>query len=521
MVPDWEKEAVPEHVQKAAREMNRAAYQERLRQIRMSEHDAAMYDQMSGNIRKQVQSLRVLLSSLQAKGKERQWLKHQTSGELDDAKLIEGITGERTIYKRRGEQEPELGTPQEKPKRLKLVTDVSGSMYRFNGYDGRLDRMLEAALLVMEAFEGYEQKFRYDIVGHSGEDYRVEFVRSDGPPSDNKQRLQVLKFEPTPDGVAELWTIISQHSLGRSCREWPPGVANVEFESLLEELMAEGDALLATDGSVIREPLPRSGWGCFIRSAELTQSVSGATRLVLSSMRAETEAVTVGLNALNQLLPDCQHIVVATDSQSLLRKLEGGVSPPEWWTDRRITWLYCPGHAGVEVNEKADRLAGNGAPATSRIVLSASDFQQLLKFKMETDDARKPNPGEAEQFSVSADCHSKETMHAHSQFCLSGDRTVEATRHAISSIAAEESDEAFVIVLSDANLERYGIRPEEFRRVLTSNPDVNTSAIFLGSLGDQADRLSEQLPSGRSFVCLDLKKIPQILQQIFRSGMLS
>ncbi|XP_043215151.1 von Willebrand factor A domain-containing protein 8-like isoform X2 [Amphibalanus amphitrite] len=305
-VPDWEKEAVPEHVQKAAREMNRAAYQERLRQIRMSEHDAAMYDQMSGNVRKQVQSLRVLLSSLQAKGKERQWLKHQTSGELDDAKLIEGITGERTIYKRRGEQEPELGTPQEKPKRLKLVTDVSGSMYRFNGYDGRLDRMLEAALLVMEAFEGYEQKFRYDIVGHSGEDYRVEFVRSDRPPTDNKQRLQVLK-----------------------------------------------------------------------------------------------------------------------------------------------------------------------------------------------------------------------TMHAHSQFCLSGDRTVEATRHAISSIAAEESDEAFVIVLSDANLERYGIRPEEFRRVLTSNPDVNTSAIFLGSLGDQADRLSEQLPSGRSFVCLDLKKIPQILQQIFRSGMLS
>ena len=43
-------------------------------------------------------------------------------------------------------------------------------------------------------------------------------------------------------------------------------------------------------------------------------------------------------------------------------------------------------------------------------------------------------------------------------------------------------------VLPDANLERYGIRPEEFRRVLTSNPEVNTSAIFLGSLGDQADR---------------------------------
>ena len=54
-------------------------------------------------------------------------------GELDDTRLIEGITGEKSIYKKRGEQEPEPGAPQEKPKRLRLVVDVSGSMYRFNG----------------------------------------------------------------------------------------------------------------------------------------------------------------------------------------------------------------------------------------------------------------------------------------------------------------------------------------------------------------------------------------------------
>lgn len=44
-----------------------------------------------------------------AKGKERQWLKNQTYGDLDEAKLIEGITGERSIYRRRGEQDPEVG----------------------------------------------------------------------------------------------------------------------------------------------------------------------------------------------------------------------------------------------------------------------------------------------------------------------------------------------------------------------------------------------------------------------------
>ncbi len=37
------------------------------------------------------------------------------------------------------------------PTYVRLIVDVSGSMYRFNGYDGRLDRTVEAALMVMEA----------------------------------------------------------------------------------------------------------------------------------------------------------------------------------------------------------------------------------------------------------------------------------------------------------------------------------------------------------------------------------
>lgn len=47
---------------------------------------------------------------IQAKGKERQWQRHQTMGELDDMKLIEGLTGERNVYKRRAEQEPEVSS---------------------------------------------------------------------------------------------------------------------------------------------------------------------------------------------------------------------------------------------------------------------------------------------------------------------------------------------------------------------------------------------------------------------------
>lgn len=80
-------------------------------------------------------------------------------------------------------------------------------------------------------------------------------------------------------------------------------------------------------------------------------------------------------------------------------------------------------------------------------------------------------------------------MYAHSQFCGTGDNTLEATSYAIKKILDEDkADEYFVIVLSDANFDRYGISPQQFARILTSESRVNGYAIFIGSLGDQAQR---------------------------------
>lgn len=89
---------------------------------------------------------------------------------------------------------------------------------------------------------------------------------------------------------------------------------------------------------------------------------------------------------------------------------------------------------------------------------------------------------------VSAPTSYLQTMHEHSQFCMSGDHTLEGTEHAIKDITTEEADEYFVIILSDANLSRYGINPARFAQILTSDPQVNAFAIFIGSLGDQAAR---------------------------------
>ena len=59
---------------------------------------------------------------MQAKAKERVWLKHQTTGEIDDMKLVDGLVGARTVYKHRGEMPPEAGSFQEKPKRLRYAS---------------------------------------------------------------------------------------------------------------------------------------------------------------------------------------------------------------------------------------------------------------------------------------------------------------------------------------------------------------------------------------------------------------
>uniref|UniRef100_A0A2H1X2B9 SFRICE_033485 n=1 Tax=Spodoptera frugiperda TaxID=7108 RepID=A0A2H1X2B9_SPOFR len=187
--------------------MNRKAFEERLKEIKMSEFDAKLYGQFHRAVQQQIGALRGVLAELQAKKKERHWSRHQTSGELDDGKIIEGLAGERSIYRRRTDQEPPPGAPPDKPKRLRLVVDVSGihrwtwlhdwhgdwppgSRAMFNSYDGRLERSMEAVVLLTEALKGYEARIRYDMLGHSGEEHALQLVRLDRPPENEKERLQ-------------------------------------------------------------------------------------------------------------------------------------------------------------------------------------------------------------------------------------------------------------------------------------------------------------------------------------------
>ncbi|KAG7260161.1 hypothetical protein CRUP_020892, partial [Coryphaenoides rupestris] len=124
----------------------------KVHQVSQAEKDAVPEEVRKAALRRQVQSLRIILDSLQ------------------------------------------LGSPQQHPKRLRVLVDVSGSMYRFNGVDGRLERSMEAVCMVMEALDNYEHKLKYDIVGHSGDGCDIELVGVNKIPKNNKERLKVNAF---------------------------------------------------------------------------------------------------------------------------------------------------------------------------------------------------------------------------------------------------------------------------------------------------------------------------------------
>lgn len=172
------KEDVPETVQAQARLMARKELEARLAELNMTSAGAESYGALLTAVQAHIAQLRDLLEHLAAREEERVWVKRQTDGELDDTRLTEGLTGEAAVYKRRGMAKPELGRPQVKPKRIRFLFDISASMYRFQ-HDGRLQRSLETAVMLMESFNRLSRKDKYvwDMYGHSGDEPEIPLVK--------------------------------------------------------------------------------------------------------------------------------------------------------------------------------------------------------------------------------------------------------------------------------------------------------------------------------------------------------
>jgi von Willebrand factor A domain-containing protein 8 len=75
--------------------MAQKALSERLKEIGMTQHQLDDYLQFRSAVAQQIDQLRNIIQSLQTRGKERTWIRHRTSGDLDDAKLIDALSGDR------------------------------------------------------------------------------------------------------------------------------------------------------------------------------------------------------------------------------------------------------------------------------------------------------------------------------------------------------------------------------------------------------------------------------------------
>ena len=104
------------------------AWKRLLAKIDMDEADLLKYEAYRRRVVTEIRQLRVVLESLEARKNERTWLRNKDAGDLDDQKLIDGLTGSRNIYKARGETPP--GSFQELPKRIHFLFDLSMSMSR-------------------------------------------------------------------------------------------------------------------------------------------------------------------------------------------------------------------------------------------------------------------------------------------------------------------------------------------------------------------------------------------------------
>ena len=162
-------------------------------------------------------------------------------------------------------------------------------------------------------------------------------------------------------------------------------------------------------------------------------------------------------------------------------------------------------------------------------------------------------------------CNGKQSMRgwwiqSHSpQHCSSGDNTLQALQRALVRIKQSGEagvcvcvcwhppwydssdshllDEYFVVLISDANLEQYGIEPGALAHTLTQDRSVHASIIFIGGLERQAERygsdravpwsvgwknddtrrISNTLPPGHHYRCQEAKDLPQIMSMIFLS----
>ena len=194
-VSDEMKAEISEEAHRLSRKMAEDSLRKKLDDLDMEEFDWEKYERMRQRVLLQIQQLQIHLKEVKKQKEERVWLKRQSTGELDEARLVDALAGEKDVFKRRGLLTSSPGDPRPFPggeaMSIKLVADVSASMYRFNGYDGRLNRLMEATFMLMESLRESD-RFVLQIVGHNGTSANIPLMTRTTP-NDPKTQLRILE----------------------------------------------------------------------------------------------------------------------------------------------------------------------------------------------------------------------------------------------------------------------------------------------------------------------------------------
>lgn len=188
------KAEVSEEVKQTQMRMRQEMLLQKMKELGMSGVDMDLFDRYQLSVRLQVNQFQSILRAMQSKSKERMWVRNRDYGELDESRIVDGITGDKNIFKRREQTSPLIQSFQQKlPKRVLFVMDISASMFRFNSQDQRLDRLVEALCMIVMALKGFESKISYGVIGHSGSSAVIPLIDFDHPPHSPAEILKVVK----------------------------------------------------------------------------------------------------------------------------------------------------------------------------------------------------------------------------------------------------------------------------------------------------------------------------------------
>lgn len=179
------------------RELHRTFMEARFAELELSREDFEKYSHMARRVSHLSSAVRVTLCSERIhsafESASRGWMYRQLQGEVDETRFGQMVAGESAVFKRRANLEESTSCKSRPPKRLVVSFDLSASMHKFNGHDGRLDRSLECCLMFLEALKGLEKEWSFALLGHSGDTGSLPLLEPPSCPKTMKEQFKVLQ----------------------------------------------------------------------------------------------------------------------------------------------------------------------------------------------------------------------------------------------------------------------------------------------------------------------------------------